>query len=40
MSLGSVSWAWLTDAPMPPSVVLCVQLCSGGKISHLHERHT
>ena len=32
MGSGSVSWARLTDAPMPPSVVLCVRLCSGGKI--------
>ena len=32
MGSGSVSWARLTDAPMPPSVVLCLRLYSGGKI--------
>ena len=32
MGTGSVSWARLTDPPMPPSVVLCVRLCSVGKM--------
>ena len=32
MGSGSVSWARLTDAHMPPRFVLCVRLCSGGKI--------
>ena len=27
-----LAWAWLTDAPMPPSVVMFVRLYSGGKI--------
>ena len=30
-----LAWAWLTDVPMPPSVVLCVRLHSGGKICNL-----
>ena len=35
-----MSWAWLTDAPMPPSVVLFVRLCSGGKITFLIHENT
>ena len=30
-----LAWAWLTDVPMPPSVVLCVWLRRGGKICNL-----
>ena len=32
LALFSLAWARLTDTPMPPSVVLCVLLRSGGKI--------
>ena len=28
LALFSLAWAWLTDTPMPPSVVLCVRLRS------------
>ena len=32
LALFSLAWAWLTDTPMPPSVVLCVRLRSCSQV--------